>query len=152
VAEPIRLDLETLHLLHEQQLARFGGRAGLIDPGVAAFAINACPGRAADGGEEHLAETAAGYLVGFARAPAFADGNLRLGMAAALVFLRANGRPLHVAPDELYRLALAAGDEHAPLSREEVAAWLRARLACPEPASRGSLSPGAAAPAATRAR
>jgi death-on-curing protein len=133
VGEPIRLDLETLHLLHEQQLARFGGRAGLVDAGVAAFAINGCRGGGDGEGADDLASGAAAYLVGFARAPAFADGNLRLGVAAALVFLRVNGRPLHVPPDELYRLALAVGDERSPLSAEEAAAWLRARLPAPPP-------------------
>lgn len=131
MGEPTRLDLETLHLLHEQQLARFGGRAGLVDPGVAAFAINGCRGSGEGEGEDDLASAAAAYLVGFARAPAFADGNLRLGLAAALVFLRVNGRTLHVSPDELYRFALAAGDERSPLSGEEAAAWLRARLSPP---------------------
>lgn len=133
MGEPIRLDLETLHLVHEQQLARFGGRAGLVDAGVVAFAINGCGGSGEGEGENDLASGAAAYLVGFARAPAFADGNLRLGVAAALVFLRVNGRPLHVPPDELYRFALAVGDERSPLSTEEVAAWLRTRLAAAPP-------------------
>ncbi|HSJ64840.1 MAG TPA: type II toxin-antitoxin system death-on-curing family toxin [Gemmatimonadaceae bacterium] len=73
-----------------------------------------------------LSDLAAAYLVGFARSQGFNDGNKRIGLACALVFLALNGSPLHAAPEELYALTMAAAtgqaDDHV------VAAFLRDRL------------------------
>lgn len=125
---PIRIDLETLHLLHEQQLQRFGGRAGLRDPGAVALALNHWAERPFDGPEGDLAALAAAHLCALARARGFADGNLGVAVASMLVLLHVNGSPLHVPSEELYRLVGSVADERSPLAEEEVAAWLRARL------------------------
>ena len=95
--EPLWIDLETLLLLHEQQLERFGGTAGVLDPG-------------------------------FARSQGFADGNKRIAVASALVFLHVNSHPLHVRPEELYQLTMAVSDERVRLSEMEAANWFRDRL------------------------
>ena len=57
-------------------------------------------------GRADLADLAASYLVGFARAQGFADGNKRTGLAAALVFVAVNGIDLHVRPAELLVLTM----------------------------------------------
>src|SRR6185312_2486842 len=103
--EPIWIDLETLHLMHAQQLERFGGTAGVLDRGVVESSLNRPRNRFHYGGSDvDLADLAAAYLYGFAQSQGFADGNKRIGVAAALVFLRVNGAPLHVPPGELYEM------------------------------------------------
>jgi death-on-curing protein len=127
--EPIWIDLETLHLMHAQQLERFGGTPGVLDRGVVESSLNRPKHRFHYGGSEiDLADLAAAYLYGFAQSQGFADGNKRIGVATALVFLRVNGAPLHVPPGELYELAMAVADEKVRIPELEVAAWFRGRI------------------------
>ena len=80
------------------------------------------------GPEVDLADLAAAYLYGFAQSQGFVDGNKRIGLAAALVFLAVNGRRLHAPGEELYRLTMGVADERARISEEAVAAWFRERM------------------------
>jgi death-on-curing protein len=112
IPEPGWIALRTLQLLHEQQLERFGGRPGVLDQGVVESALNRPRNRYFYGGDEvDLADLAAAYLFGFAQSQGFADGNKRTAVAAMLVFLAINGRPLHVPGPELYRLTMAVADD-----------------------------------------
>lgn len=127
--EPIWIDLETLYLLQAQQLERFGGKAGVLDRGVVESSLSRAQNRYHYGGESvDLADLAAAYLYGFAASQGFADGNKRIALAAALVFLHVNGHPLHVPPKELYELTMAVADERIRMSEGEAAAWFRKRL------------------------
>lgn len=124
--EPVWIDLETLLLMHDQQIARFGGTAGVLDRGVVESSLNRAKNRFHYGGDEvDLADLAAAYLYGFGQSQGFADGNKRIAVAAALVFLKVNGKPLHVEPRELYDVAMAVADERVRMSEAEVAAWIR---------------------------
>lgn len=130
--EPLWIDLSTVVLLHEQQIERFGGKAGVIDAGVVESSLNRPKNRYFyGGGEVDLADLAAAYLFGFAQSQGFADGNKRVALACALVFLHVNGHPLHVSPEELYRLVMAVSDERIRMREEEVAAWFREKLGLP---------------------
>jgi death-on-curing protein len=127
--EPLWIDPETLHLLHDQQLERFGGTSGVLDRGVVESALNRPRNRYHSGGPDvDLADLAAAYLYGFARSQGFADGNKRIGVAAALVFLAVNGKRLHVPGEELYRLTMAVADEKVRMSEEAVAKWFWALI------------------------
>lgn len=127
--EPVWIDLETLHLLHEQQLERFGGKAGGLDAGVVESSLNRPRTRFAYGGDAvDLADLAAAHFYGFARSQGFADGNKRIAVAAALVFLQVNGAPLHVPPAELYAVTMAIADDRTRMTEEKLAAWFRARI------------------------
>jgi death on curing protein len=127
--QPLWIDLETLYLLHEQQLERFGGRAGIIDSGVVESSLGRPRNRFHYGSADvDLADLAAAYLFGFAQSQGFADGNKRIAVAAALVFLYVNGHPLHVPPRDLYAVAMAVSDERVRMSEAEVAHWFRDRL------------------------
>jgi len=129
IPEPRWISLRTLQLLHEQQLERFGGRPGILDPGVVESALNRPRNRYSYGGDEvDLADLAAAYLYGFAQSQGFADGNKRTATAAMLVFLAINGRPLHVPGRELYGVVMAVADEKVRMSEDAVAAWLRERI------------------------
>lgn len=127
--EPLWIDPETLHLLHAQQLERFGGSPGVLDAGVVESALNRPVNRWHYGGPEvDLADLAAAYLYGFAQSQGFVDGNKRTALAAALVFLAVNGKRLHVPGEDLYRLTMSVADERIRISEEAVAAWFRERL------------------------
>jgi death-on-curing protein len=126
--EPVWIDPETLHILHAQQLERFGGSPGVIDRGVVESSLNRARNRYHYGGRDvDLADLAAAYLFGFAQSQGFVDGNKRVALASALVFLAVNGRPLHVPPVELYGITMAVADEAVRMSEEAVAAWIRER-------------------------
>ena len=128
-SEPIWIDSETLYMLHAQQLERFGGAPGVIDRGVVESSLNRAKNRFHYGGPEvDLASLAAAYLFGFAQSQGFADGNKRVALADMLVFLAVNGRPLHVPPDELYRVTMAVADEKVRMTEAAVAEWVRARI------------------------
>ena len=119
--EPQWLTLEDVLALHDEQIARFGGGAGMLKrdalEAVLARPLNAYD-RTAD-----LARLAAAYLVGLVNGHTFVDGNKRVGLAAMLVFLRLNGSGLHVPPAALYELVLGVATSRI---REEAAAdWLR---------------------------
>ena len=102
--EPRWLQEDELLAIHARQIERFGGSHGLLDRKLSALA-RPQHRYAYDGGAD-LADLAASYLVGFARAQGFADGNKRTGLAAALVFLALNGIDLQVPPEELLVLTM----------------------------------------------
>lgn len=112
--------------MHAQQIERYGGVHGVLDPNVVGSALARPINRWAYDPSADLADLAAAYLVGFARSQGFRDGNKRTGLACALVFLRVNGAPLHVPPPELYALTMAVATGKADDSA--VADYFRRRL------------------------
>lgn len=127
--EPRWLTETTLLAIHAQQVERYGGAHGVIDPSVVFSALARPRNRWAYDAGADLADLAAAYLVGFARTQGFRDGNKRTGLACALVFLDLNGAPLHTRPAELYGITMAAALGQADDSK--VAAFLRERIRGP---------------------
>ena len=125
-SEPRWLSLETILGLHAQQVDRFGGSYGILDPGAVESALARAPNRFHYGEAVDLADLAAAYLFGFAAKQGFVDGNKRIGVAAMLVFLSLNRRPLHVPPDELYALAMDVATRR--ITEVQVAEWLRRKI------------------------
>jgi death-on-curing protein len=85
--------VEAVLAIHAEVLAAHGGLPGLRDPGLLESAV-AAP-QASHGGTplmRDVVEIAAAYLYYLCRNHPFADGNKRTALAAALVFLQANGR------------------------------------------------------------
>lgn len=111
--EPRWITGHALLAMHAQQIERYGGAHGVLDPNAALSA----PARPRNRWEydptaDHAA-LAAAYLFGFARSQGFRDGNKRTGLACALVFLHLNDAPLHVPPAELYALTMAVATGRA---------------------------------------
>lgn len=87
------LDVEAVLAIHAEVLAAHGGLPGLRDKGLLESAV-AAP-KASFGGQPLISgpvEVAAAYLFYLCRNHPFADGNKRTALAAALVFLEANGK------------------------------------------------------------
>lgn len=113
MSEPIRF-LEARHVLtiHELQLGRFGGGSGLRDAGLLESAV-AQPQATFGGAYVHdgLLAMAAAYLFHLVSNHPFVDGNKRVAVLTALVFLDLNGVHL-VWPStdlEVLTFAVAAG-------------------------------------------
>lgn len=121
MTEPIWLTIRQIKAMHAEQLALFGGPAGIRDEGVLESAL-ARPLNRWHYGTTDLPSLAAAYAFGIARNHAFVDGNKRTAFAAMMVFLRRNQIPF--APSQAdataVMLALAAGE----ITEEGLARWI----------------------------
>jgi death-on-curing protein len=125
VTEPPEfLTVEDVLLLHEQQLARYGGGAGLRDVSLLDSAV-AQP--KATFSEEFLHrdlfEMAAAYAFHIAENQPFVDGNKRTGLLAALVFLDLNGVTVKDPEGRLYEAMMALAEHRA--GKSDFASLLR---------------------------
>lgn len=124
MSEPEFLTAEDVLQIHAHQIERFGGSHGLRDASLLESAV-AQP-QASFGGtyfHEDLLEMAAAYLFHLVANHAFVDGNKRVGLASALVFLDLNGAPIDSGTDELYELTMAVA--RGEMVKSEVTARLR---------------------------
>jgi death-on-curing protein len=109
--DPTFLTVEDALDLLEMQLRLFGGLQGLRDRGLLESAL-AMP-QATFGGEylhADLFEMAAAYLYHLVLDHPFVDGNKRVGLHAAYVFLRLNGWDMVVDPSSLYDLVIGVAE------------------------------------------
>jgi death-on-curing protein len=97
--------------LHARQIERFGGASGLRDDNALESALARPVNRALYGCDD-LCELAAAYVYGLAKNHAFVDGNKRIAIASAAVFLMENGFEIATDDATLYTfvLAVAAGE------------------------------------------
>jgi len=111
MTDPAFLDVEDVLLIHEEQLAQYGGGAGVRDAGLLESAV-AMP-RASAGGEfahEDLYAMAAAYAFHIAQNQPFVDGNKRTGLLAAIVFLDLNGIVIADPKGRLYGAMIAVAE------------------------------------------
>jgi death on curing protein len=125
IPEPRWITYEVLHLLYHRQMELFGGQPGVLDSNVVHSALARAQNIHHYVPEADLFDLAAAYFCGFAQRQGFTDGNKRIGVATALVFLRVNGAPLHVPGPELYAIAMQAARNE--VDEAGVAAWMRTR-------------------------
>lgn len=120
---PIRfLSREVVVALHRESLAEHGGIDGIRDEGLLLSALHRCVNKSSDELNSSVAALAASLGYGLAMNHAFNDGNKRIAMIAAFVFLELNGHRV-VAPElDAYEvfIDLAAGK----VSEAELAEWL----------------------------
>ncbi len=124
--EPRWLSLDTILVLHAEQVERFGGRHGVRDVGALESALARPRHQLHYRAATDLADVAASYLVGLVRAHGFVDGNKRIGLAAMLVFLVLNRRPLHATSAELYALVMSVATKR--VTEGQVASWVRGHV------------------------
>jgi death-on-curing protein len=109
---------------HAHQVEQFGGSHGLRDRGLLESAV--AQAEVSFGGEyvhPDLFAMAAAYLFHLVSNHAFIDGNKRVGLAAALVFLDLNGEAIETGTEQLYELTM--GVACGEIDRDTVAASLR---------------------------
>lgn len=129
--EPLFLTVDEARDLHDDQLRRFGGSAGVRDLGALESAV-ATPASTFDGQflHEDLFHMAAAYAFHIAENQPFVDGNKRAALNAALVFLDINGW-LVADPEMLLYDAMIAISSRS-LDKTGLAELLRS-LAQPDP-------------------
>jgi death-on-curing protein len=122
MTEPEWLDVDIILDVHAEQLALFGGAAGVRDQGLLESAL-ARPINKFGYGDDDLASLAAAYAFGIAKNHPFVDGNKRAAFASIIVFLGLNGIEFAVPPENATAmiLTLAAGE----VSEQSLARWVR---------------------------
>lgn len=115
--------LEEALELHRILLERFGGSAGVRDPGALESALF----RPQTGYYDTLAVQAAALMQSLAMNHPFVDGNKRVAFALTAIFLRMNGFRLVASADaaELFVIEELIG-AHASL--EQITAWLSGHM------------------------
>src|SRR6266550_2143606 len=106
--EPIFLEFAEVVELHNSRIRLYGGSEGIRDLGLLEAAL-AMP-KASFGGQflhEDLYAMAAAYLFHLVMNHPFVDGNKRIGLAAAILFLNYNGIELIAEIDSLTDLVLS---------------------------------------------
>lgn len=111
MSTPMWIDQRDCLAVHDMMLARFGGSAGVRDPGLLESAL-ARPQQLHAYGEPTRSDLAAGYAVGIIRNHPFIDGNKRTGFMMAAMFLELNGLSFTASEQEVvkFTLAMAAGE------------------------------------------
>lgn len=112
----IYLSLEQIIELHDALIEKFGGLIGIRERGLLESAA-AAPMMAVFGEELHktIYNKAAAYLFHIVKNHAFLDGNKRTAAAAALIFLRANGKTTTYDMDEFLEFVVSVAEGKADL-------------------------------------
>jgi death-on-curing protein len=107
----IFLDRTIVEQLHTMQIELFGGAFGLRDEGALESALARAVNKANYGCDD-IIELAAAYLYGLAMNHAFIDGNKRIAIVAAAVFLMDHGYEIETTDANLFSfvLSFAAGE------------------------------------------
>jgi death-on-curing protein len=123
----ILLTLEQVLILHDDQISRFGGMPGVNDQGLVESAVNAVANRIYYESCQDPIAIAGTYLFRLVSNHGFLDGNKRVGMAAALVFLRLNGFKTDFPEFEDITMGIASSE----ISEEEAIRRIRSLYANP---------------------
>jgi death on curing protein len=118
------LTLDEVLALHADQVDRYGGALGIRDLALLESAI-AAPAASFQGEFLHgsLHEMAAAYLFHLIKNHPFVDGNKRVALMSAIVFLGFNDLALTAEPDEL--TSVVVGVTEGSVSKAEVAVFLK---------------------------
>lgn len=120
------VSVDTVHAMHNRQIAEHGGTNGVRDKGLLLSALARPENLNAYGENVDLAALAASYAFGIAKNHPFIDGNKRTALVVSVTFLNLNGFDFDAPSTEVYTtfLSLAEGT----ISEEDLAAWFRERL------------------------
>jgi len=105
---------------HVDQIQRYGGDAGIRDPGALESALF----RPQTGYYDDLIYEAAALWESMAQNHPFIDGNKRTAFAVTDVFLKMNGIMITASPEETTSLVYSLYDSQT-FNFEELATWLR---------------------------
>lgn len=125
MSHPVWVPLQAILIIHDRQIARHGGAAGLRDMPLLEAAVER-PRNKLGYGTPDFEELAAAYGFGICKAHAFVDGNKRTAFVTSATFLRLNGFGLRPDPFDGVRVMedLAAG----ALSEASFATWLATHM------------------------
>ncbi len=121
--EPSWVKLDRVLAIHDVQLARHGGTAGIRDQKLLESIVARPEHMYQTEPQSSLSQLAAAYSIGLAAERPFLDGNKRTALLTAALFLAKNGFFLNVQQPEavIATIRLASGDwKEAPFG-----AWLQ---------------------------
>ncbi len=121
--DPVWVMPELVLAVHQMLVAEHGGLPGIRDQALLDSALARPQQKAAYESEANIFELAAAYSYGLARNHPFVDGNKRIALTVAAVFLELNGFTLNAPEAEtviMYQ-QLAAGE----LEEDALAKWFR---------------------------
>src|ERR1035438_8377912 len=110
--DPLFLSLDEVLEIHEQQIERYGGSAGIRD--IAALESAIATPQGTFGGEflhASIPAMAAAHLFHLCQNHPFIDGNKRVGANAAITFLVINGWEPTFEEEELVAVVLSVASE-----------------------------------------
>mgnify|MGYP006289634715 CR=1 FL=1 len=122
MSEPVWVLPKLVQAVHLTLLAEHGGLPGVRDPALLDSALARPQQRYAYDSKASIFELAAAYSFGLARNHPFTDGNKRVALTVAAVFLELNGYSLDAPEPEaviMYQ-RLASGS----LTEEELGHWM----------------------------
>lgn len=122
MTNPVFVGIEQVLRAHDRSLAEHGGTSGLREEGLLRAAVDQPINDFLYAGADAFG-IAAAYAYHIAQAQACLDGNKRTAMAAALIFLEANGIHIPPASDRLYESMMAIAERS--LSKAELATVFR---------------------------
>lgn len=125
---PQFLTLDDVLESHAEQIMAYGGSDGIRDVGLLESAL-AQPEAMFGGQYLHadLFEMGAAYLFHLVKNHPFLDGNKRVGLEAALLFLEINGQSIETTDDALVDLVLQTAQ--GQIDKQHIAEFFRAHAA-----------------------
>ncbi|MDP1673230.1 MAG: type II toxin-antitoxin system death-on-curing family toxin [Burkholderiales bacterium] len=114
---------EVVTAIHQMLIAEHGGLPGIRDQGLLDSALARPRQQAAYGKKNSVFQLAAAYSYGLARNHPFVDGNKRIALTVAAVFLEINGYSLNASEAEAVIIYQQLADGR--LTEEALARWLR---------------------------
>lgn len=115
---------EVVTAIHQMLIAEHGGLPGIRDKGLLDSALARPRQQAAYGKKNSIFQLAAACSFGLARNHPFVDGNKRIALTVAAVFLEINGHTLNAPEAEAVIIYQQLAD--GTLTEEALAEWLRA--------------------------
>lgn len=126
MAEPIWLTRQVVQILHHEQIAEHGGRAGLRDENGLEASLARPRQQFAYGEATTLPDLAATLCIGIARNRPFVDGNKRVALLATYTFLALNGCLLDA--DEIEAAEIIESVATGAIGEAELAVWVGEHL------------------------
>ena len=129
MSDPIWVLPEVVIAVHQMLLAEHGGLHGIREEALLDSALSRPQYRFAYGTTLSIFDLAASYAYGLAKNHPFADGNKRIALSVAAIFLELNGYSLDAPEPETVLIIeqLAAGE----LSENNLSIWLEDKSIIP---------------------
>lgn len=120
---PRWLSVDEVLRLHDIQIQRYGGNAGIRDAGLLESAVLRPQNKHYCASVEDVVTLAAEYAIGISGNHRFIDGNKRTAFYAMAVFLELNGLPLKATDADATRVMLGLAAK--TLDETHFREWLR---------------------------
>lgn len=131
MSNPTFLTLEEVLIIHESMIELYGGTHGIRDEGLLMSAIEMPK---SGFGDSYLHDTifqmASAYLFHLTKNHPFLDGNKRIGLGCADVFLALNGFNLEMTEEDAFELTIKVASEN--ITKEEIAVILESQCSLTE--------------------